>query len=66
MDQGRDPIAVGQTAYDERLSRLGEVMEVLGTLVALRPLGGGREWNAERRHVRPATAMEKMRPGVAE
>lgn len=37
---------IGSVVWDERRRRAGEVMEVRGDRVWLRPLGGGREWEA--------------------
>lgn len=32
---------------------------------SLRPVGGGREWEAEPRHVRPALLIEQLRARTA-
>ncbi|WP_299536577.1 hypothetical protein [uncultured Streptomyces sp.] len=45
--------------------RIGEFRGVSGPYWSLRPLGGGREWEAEPAIVRPATPEERMRAGVA-
>lgn len=51
-------LRAGDTAYDRRLKKVGQVIETLGAIVALRPIDGGDYWNAELRHVRHATARE--------
>ncbi|WP_299530355.1 hypothetical protein [uncultured Streptomyces sp.] len=48
-----------------RQDRIGEFKGFSGPYWSLRPLGGGREWEAEPDHVRPATPEERMRAGVA-
>nr|WP_251060379.1 hypothetical protein [Streptomyces sp. ISL-100] len=45
--------------------RIGEVMGAEGPYLHLRPLGGGREWDAEPGRVRPATAAERLSAAVA-
>lgn len=49
---------VGALARDTYRNRLGEVMETSPTRVFLRPLGGGREWEARPSEVQPA-AIER-------
>ncbi|MEW1610620.1 MULTISPECIES: hypothetical protein [unclassified Streptomyces] len=48
-----------------RADRVGEFRGVAGARWALRPVGGGREWEAEPRHVRPALPMEQLRARTA-
>ncbi|MFH8616599.1 hypothetical protein ACH4E8_16175 [Streptomyces sp. NPDC017979] len=59
-------LAVGALAYDIVQMRCGVVMEVYGSLVALRPRGGGIEWDARRENVRAATVDDRLRPVLAE
>lgn len=58
-------IAPRTVVVDERTARVGEVMGCEGPYVQLRPLGGGREWDADPARVRPASAEERLRAGVA-
>ncbi|QLE75904.1 hypothetical protein FGW37_05545 [Streptomyces rectiverticillatus] len=46
---------VVDTTHDDKL---GEVMEQRGSLIWLRPPGGGREWHCKPSDVRPATKDE--------
>jgi hypothetical protein len=50
---------VGELAVDERRG-IGHVMEIGPSLVYLRPLGGGKEWEAPVDQVRRATAREVL------
>ncbi|MFI1830109.1 hypothetical protein ACH41E_27280 [Streptomyces sp. NPDC020412] len=56
----------GALVFDSGANRLGVVMEVCGSLVALRPRGGGIEWDARRENVRAATVDDRLRPVLAE
>lgn len=58
-------IAVGDVVVDEERGRVGEVMDRLGDRFQLRPLGGGREWDAHPARVRPATTSERLSAAVA-
>ncbi|MFE4493122.1 hypothetical protein ACFRKD_11785 [Streptomyces niveus] len=55
----------GTVVFDEQGSRIGEVMGSEGPYLQLRPLGGGREWDADPERVRPATAHERLSAAVA-
>ena len=55
----------GTVVRDEQRDRVGEVMGSEGPYLQLRPLGGGREWDAEPTRVRPATAAERLSAAVA-
>ncbi|SEO01194.1 hypothetical protein [Actinacidiphila rubida] len=55
-----ETLTVGNTAYDERISRMGEIIDMLGELVQLRPIETGRIWVAQRSDLRPATAAESL------
>ncbi|MFJ7421053.1 hypothetical protein ACIQXD_20910 [Streptomyces uncialis] len=57
---------VGETVRDNRLGRIGIVMGGLGPYVQLRPLYGGREWDADPGHVEPVSALELLSARVAE
>lgn len=50
--------AVGSLVVDTRTDRLARVMDVRQRRLFLRPPCGGREWEAVRHHVRPATEDE--------
>jgi hypothetical protein len=54
----------GELVYDEATRKVGRVMGHVGPCHQLRPVGGGREWDA-RGPLRPATAAEKLSAGVA-
>jgi hypothetical protein len=49
---------------DERTGRVGVVMGAEGPYLQLRPLGGGREWDADPARVRLATAEERLNASV--
>nr|WP_239149663.1 hypothetical protein [Streptomyces sp. SID12501] len=46
--------------YDVELERVGEYRAKVGPYLLLRPLGGGREWEAVPADVRPATPAEQL------
>ncbi|MCC3774516.1 hypothetical protein [Streptomyces sp. UNOB3_S3] len=50
-----DTMEVGSLAMDTQRNRLGEVMAATRERVFLRPLGGGREWEAKPSALRPMT-----------
>jgi hypothetical protein len=51
----------GALVIDTERDRLGYVMGNEGPYVQLRPVAGGREWDAEPARVRPATDEERLR-----
>ncbi|WP_086831049.1 hypothetical protein [Streptomyces sp. NRRL B-24572] len=51
---------VGALVVDARTDRLGYVMGHVGPAVQLRPVAGGREWDADPAHIRPATSEERL------
>ncbi|MGY5048496.1 hypothetical protein ACWDE0_23205 [Streptomyces sp. 900105755] len=53
-------IETGTVVYDLRTDRVGEYRGSVGPYALLRPLGGGREWEARAESVRPATAEERL------
>lgn len=58
--------SVGDTVEDTARRRIGRVMGAEGPYVQLRPIGGGREWDAEPSKLRPLTQGEALSAGVAE
>lgn len=56
MTKAKPP--VGEIVQDTKRNRTGEVMGHEGPYVQLRPVAGGREWDASPRDVRPATRAE--------
>ncbi|WP_246460019.1 hypothetical protein [Streptomyces himalayensis] len=55
----------GTVVVDERQGRVGQVMGTAGPYLQLRPLGGGKEWDACPEAVRVATPAERLSAGVA-
>ncbi|WP_374213881.1 hypothetical protein [Streptomyces sp. A3M-1-3] len=55
----------GTVVVDEHRARVGEVMGAEGPYLQLRPLGGGREWDAQPNQVRVATPAERLSAGLA-
>lgn len=51
----------GALVVDEGTGKLGCVMGCTGPYVQLRPVAGGREWDADPARVREATAEERLR-----
>ena len=47
-------------AVDTATGELGYVMDTIGPAVQLRPVAGGREWDADPACVRPATDKERL------
>jgi hypothetical protein len=58
--------AVGDTVRDTLRDRVGVVMAHQSPYVQLRPLGGGREWDADPAHVRPLSAAELLSARLAD
>ncbi|WP_320783159.1 hypothetical protein [Streptomyces sp. CRN 30] len=54
----------GSLVYDLRTHRVGEYRARVGPYVLLRPVGGGREWEADPAEVRAATPEERLSAGV--
>ncbi|MFJ9636533.1 hypothetical protein [Streptomyces sp. NPDC101178] len=60
------PPVLGALVVDtSRADRVGEFRGVAGARWSLRPVGGGREWEAEPGDVRPALVMEQLRARTA-
>lgn len=57
--------SLGDIVEDTHLNRVGKVMGHEGPYVQLRPIGGGREWDADPDALRPATLAERLSAGVA-
>lgn len=55
----------GQTVFDTAQMRVGKVMGRVGTYIQLRPLGGGREWDAAPESLRPPTPRELLSARLA-
>ncbi|MFB7499614.1 hypothetical protein ACFC09_33890 [Streptomyces sp. NPDC056161] len=51
---------VSDLARDAGRNTVGEIMGRVGGLVQMRPLGGGREWDAQPGDVRPLTPAEAL------
>ncbi|MFG3406244.1 hypothetical protein [Streptomyces sp. NPDC048142] len=61
-----DPPIPGALVVDTaRGDRVGEFRGVAGPYWSLRPVGGGAEWEAEPRRVRPALLIEQLRARTA-
>lgn len=56
--------AIGEMVEDTGRGRIGQVMGHEGPYVQLRPVGGGREWDAYPEKLRPATRAEALSAGV--
>ncbi|MFI8824098.1 hypothetical protein [Streptomyces sp. NPDC053431] len=54
----------GAYLYDPVARKVGEYRGQAGPYAMLRPLGGGREWQADPERVRPATPAERLSAGV--
>ncbi|HEX5565622.1 MAG TPA: hypothetical protein VFY14_01550 [Streptomyces sp.] len=58
-------VTIGSVARDTRNDRVGDVMDVHHGRVYLRPLGGGREWEAPPHEVQPLTPREQLSARLA-
>ena len=56
---------LGDIVEDTGTDKFGTVMGFCGPYVQLRPVGGGREWDAEPDTLRSATLSEALSAGVA-
>ncbi|MGW0865364.1 DUF7848 domain-containing protein [Streptomyces sp. NPDC002611] len=54
----------GSLVYDPHTHKVGEYQDKTGPYVMLRPVGGGREWQADPARIRPATPEERISAGV--
>lgn len=55
---------IGDLVFDEASRKVGEAMGNEGPYWQLRPVGGGREWDAQG-PLRPPTDAERLSAGVA-
>ncbi|MGW5780482.1 hypothetical protein [Streptomyces sp. NPDC003863] len=54
----------GAWVYDQVACVVGEFKGSAGPYAMLRPVGGGREWQADPADLRPATPAERLSAGV--
>ncbi|POX44751.1 hypothetical protein [Streptomyces sp. Ru72] len=54
----------GALVYDPGTHKVGEYQTRSGPYAMLRPVGGGREWQADPAALRPATQRERLSAGV--
>ncbi|MEV7393478.1 MULTISPECIES: hypothetical protein [unclassified Streptomyces] len=54
----------GTLLYDTATDQVGEYQDQSGPYAILRPVGGGREWQADPATLRPATDRERISAGV--
>jgi hypothetical protein len=54
----------GTLLFDPATNRVGEYQDRSGPYAMLRPVGGGREWQADPSVLRPATDQERLSAGV--
>lgn len=54
----------GTLLYDPVTDRAGEYRDTVGPYALLRPVGGGREWQAQPASLRAATPQERLSAGV--
>jgi len=54
----------GTLVFDPRTGEVGEYRDKAGPYAILRPVGGGREWEADPLLIRPATPEERLSAGV--
>ncbi|MFI6409132.1 hypothetical protein [Streptomyces sp. NPDC050548] len=50
----------GALLYDPATDKVGEYQDKAGPYALLRPVGGGREWQADPASLRPATDQERL------
>lgn len=55
----------GETVRDEAARRVGVVMGSVGPYYQLRPIGGGKEWDADPLSLRPIDQLELLSARVA-
>lgn len=58
--------AEGDTVLDAKTRKVGRVMGHVGPRYQLRPLNGGKEWEAEPDQVSPAAQSDSLSGAVAE
>lgn len=57
---------LGEVVHDTRTGRVGRVMGHVGPRYQLRPLNGGREWEADPEEMSPARQSDALTDRVAE
>lgn len=65
-DGGHASPSVGDAVHGSARDRVGRVIGHEGAYTRLRPLSGGREWDADPDHLRPLTPTELLSALVAE
>ncbi|MGW6459446.1 hypothetical protein ACWF94_26555 [Streptomyces sp. NPDC055078] len=63
---GRYRPETGDVVKDASHERVGRVMGHVGPVYQLRPLNGGREWEAPASALSPAVQSDAMSPALAE
>ncbi|MEU8590230.1 hypothetical protein AB0C59_25000 [Streptomyces sp. NPDC048664] len=58
--KGANAVEPGSLVYDTAADKVGEYRDRAGPYVMLRPVGGGREWQADPAALRPATDRERL------
>ncbi|WP_031173312.1 hypothetical protein [Streptomyces durhamensis] len=64
MTTKSEPLEPGSLLYDPATRRVGEYQDRSGPYAMLRPVGGGREWQADPAALRPATDRERLSASV--
>ncbi|MFJ8104735.1 hypothetical protein [Streptomyces sp. NPDC096132] len=54
----------GALLYDPATDKVGEYQDRSGPYAMLRPVGGGREWEADPAALRPATERERLQANL--
>lgn len=60
MTTESESLETGSVLYDPATDRVGEYLDRAGPRAVLRPVGGGREWEADPASLRPATDRERL------
>ncbi|MGW2642731.1 hypothetical protein [Streptomyces sp. NPDC001348] len=60
MTTKSEPLEPGSLLYDPATAKIGEYQHRAGPYALLRPVGGGREWEADPASLRPATDRERL------
>ncbi|MGA4844433.1 hypothetical protein [Streptomyces sp. G45] len=50
----------GALVFDPAVRKVGQYQGKAGPYAMLRPVGGGREWEADPSKIRPATSAERL------
>ncbi|MFF3874490.1 hypothetical protein [Streptomyces sp. NPDC001978] len=58
------PLTRGSLVYDPATGKVGEYQDLTGRHAMLRPVGGGREWEADPASLRRATPDERLSAGL--